>query len=359
MTIEPMIGRVYEAAALPERWPDVLNEITAFVSAAGCTLIGGTADNIRWLSSPGMHANVEEYFASGWAFRNDRILQSEQRGYQGLMRDIDLFTRDQIEAMSVVREFLRPRGLGWGAGLSLPMPTGERVLFSVEKNWASGPLSDADMGRLELIRPHLSRAGLLTAHLRFERAKAAVDALGLTEIPAAILKRNGSVLACNSLFEALQPQLTIGAEDRLILANEKQATALRNGLELAASGSLGPTPLSIALPARETQPAVVLHVIPSRGLARDIFSPAIALVIVSRLSATTTPAPGLLVAMFDLTPAESRVACELLNGLDSAEIASKLNISAETLRNHVKRILGKSGTNRRIEFVRMMASIRL
>lgn len=357
MQADLLISRIYESAALPETWPTVLQDIASEIASVGCTLIAGVESDFRWMASPAIHASVETYFSSGWAKRNDRILLSQQRGLRGLMRDIDLFSKEEIEAMPVVREFLRPHGLGWGAGLVLPLPSGETILFSVEKAWDRGPVTDDAMTELERLRPHLSRAALLTAHLRFERAKAAVDAFGLTDVPAALLTRSGTLFACNSLFEQLAPQIVLGARGAVRIGNERQAALLQQGLAHITAVGHGRTPMSIAVPALADRPALVVHLIPANGKARDIFDPAAALVLVSRVAPRRPPPATLLIALFDLTPAESRVASELIAGRESAEIASMLGISGETLRNHVKAILAKSGTRRRIDFVRLIGGV--
>jgi DNA-binding CsgD family transcriptional regulator/PAS domain-containing protein len=57
---------------------------------------------------------------------------------------------------------------------------------------------------------------------------------------------------------------------------------------------------------------------------------------------------------FALTPAETRVAGCLAEGLDAGECAERLGISVETVRHHTKQLLQKTRTRRQSELVRLL-----
>ena len=61
--------------------------------------------------------------------------------------------------------------------------------------------------------------------------------------------------------------------------------------------------------------------------------------------------------LYRLTPAESRVADLLLEGLDVRTVASTLGITLETARFHLKRVLARTGTRRQTELMRLMLSL--
>ncbi|MEO8276922.1 MAG: LuxR C-terminal-related transcriptional regulator [Thermoanaerobaculia bacterium] len=66
-----------------------------------------------------------------------------------------------------------------------------------------------------------------------------------------------------------------------------------------------------------------------------------------------TPAT-ILSGLYGLTPAESRVAGELLRGKRIDEIADHLGLKRETIRTHLKRIFHKVGTTRQADLVRLL-----
>lgn len=60
--------------------------------------------------------------------------------------------------------------------------------------------------------------------------------------------------------------------------------------------------------------------------------------------------------LYDLTPAESRVAIELVNGASPKEVARTFNVSVNTVRNQIKQTYRKTGTSRQSQLVALMLS---
>ncbi len=61
-----------------------------------------------------------------------------------------------------------------------------------------------------------------------------------------------------------------------------------------------------------------------------------------------------LLQLYGLTRAESRLAAKIAQGRSLEEAAAMLNITTETARSYIKRILGKTGTKRQVELVRLL-----
>ncbi len=62
---------------------------------------------------------------------------------------------------------------------------------------------------------------------------------------------------------------------------------------------------------------------------------------------------------YGLTQAEAKVALAASSGLSIPETASRLGLSPNTIKTHLRRIFAKTGTNRQTELARLMASIAL
>ncbi|WP_341874510.1 HNH endonuclease signature motif containing protein [Methylobacterium nodulans] len=119
------------------------------------------------------------------------------------MTDLDVYTPAEIEVEPVFRDFLRPRGLGWGVASAVTVPSGDRLIFNVERAFARGPVTRDVVARLDALRPHLARAATMSARLRLQTVRAAAQALDVVGVPAAILGRQLQVLAVNAGCEAL------------------------------------------------------------------------------------------------------------------------------------------------------------
>ena len=69
------------------------------------------------------------------------------------------------------------------------------------------------------------------------------------------------------------------------------------------------------------------------------------------------PSPDPLATLYGLTPAETRVARSVGDGLTIGEIAQETGASVETLRSQLKSIFGKTGVRRQAELVRLLAGL--
>ncbi len=64
-----------------------------------------------------------------------------------------------------------------------------------------------------------------------------------------------------------------------------------------------------------------------------------------------------LCAIYDLTPAQAKVACEFASGGTYKQVAQRLRVSEETVRAHIKEIYPKTRVNRQADLVRLVLSI--
>lgn len=351
-----VIGDIYEAAMLPEFWPTALERLSNDLGFAGFTLI--TIDGVpRWTASQNFLSSVELYLNGGWHEKNEPMERLMRLKPPGFVREIDIFSQEELPNIEIVRDLKRPAGLGWSAAMMTPMPTGETLLLSVEQFWDRGPLSDATMAKLEELRPHLSRAALLAAKLQHQRAEAAVESLEMTGVPAAVVNHRGKVLASNARLQTFAPTITVSAFDRMNVAPPAALALFKAALEVLTADAIQAAPLSIAVPATDATPPLVLHVIPTKGQARDLFGAQTALVVVTAVSARTAPPAAILRALFDLTPSESRIAEALLAGTEKNELLKRLGITEETERSYVKSILRKTGFKGRTDLVRFLGGL--
>ena len=94
---------------------------------------------------------------------------------------------------------------------------------------------------------------------------------------------------------------------------------------------------------------------PIRRAAHDIFSSAQVLLVLTAVVAPDAPLTEMLHGLFDLTPAEARVARGLAAGMSVEEISLKGAISRETVRTQLKGVMAKTATTRQADLVRLLA----
>lgn len=102
---DDLVGRIYEAAAVPELWPEVLEGISAVADALGTTLLTTDAQNVKWITTKRLLPLAEAWLAEGWNLRNERMPRLLQRQHAGFVRAEDVFTTEELEASAELRDF--------------------------------------------------------------------------------------------------------------------------------------------------------------------------------------------------------------------------------------------------------------
>ncbi|MFC6448008.1 helix-turn-helix transcriptional regulator [Shinella zoogloeoides] len=212
------------------------------------------------------------------------------------------------------------------------------------------------MARLTALRPHIARAAFISARLRLEQARGAVEALARIGLPSAALSGPGRIAIANSLFDALVPKIVVDSPSRMQFVDRDSdklfLAQIRQTLETGRT-RLGKT---IPIKASELQPAFVVHILPVAGASHDIFSGTEWLLILIPVERTATVSPDLLGGLFDLSTAEAKVANGILSGRSLDEIAASFGLSKETTRTQLKSVFAKTATKRHVELVSLLSA---
>jgi DNA-binding CsgD family transcriptional regulator len=350
---EEFLDRVYEAGAVPEFWPKVLGLFAELSGSAGGVLIAMRGEQFRWLASEQMREEAAAYFSSHYPGHDQRTIRLSATEHTGFVRDLDVFSPEEWEADPVRRDFWAPRGFGWGIATSIVAPSGDQIIFHGERRAEHGPHDRATVARLDRLRPHLARAALLSNRVAFERVSAAVAVLEVVGIPAAVVDRRGQALATNTLLDALNPAVVLARPSRLALSDRRADALLVQALD-SLDSETGRVPRSIPIRAHEDHPPTVVHVHPVKGAARDIFTRAAAVLLFTPVVASAPPETAVIQGLFDLTPAEARVARALAGGGRVADIAAANETSTETVRSQVRAVFAKTGVNRQADLIGLL-----
>jgi DNA-binding CsgD family transcriptional regulator len=352
---ETLADRIYEAAVVPEKWPNVLGEMSAAADGAGGVLFTANAHHVTGITSPDLTSIFEEFVRDGWAEKNVRPIRLAAANYPGFVSEYDFFTDEELDNDPVYRDFYRKRGLGWATGTMVEAPSGDSIVFSFERAYSKGPVPAATVKQFDLLRPHLVRAALLSSRLGLERAKATANALQSLGLPGAVLFRGGRLLAANDLFEHLMPPLFQDRRERLGLVDAAADALLADALGRRWLASDRVAVNSIPVAATEKHPPLILHLLPVCGAAHDVFTRATSLLVVTPVDRAAVPKAHVLQGLFDLTPAEARVARGIGEAQSIETVASSLGVSNETVRTQLKAVLSKTGLSRQQELISLLA----
>jgi DNA-binding CsgD family transcriptional regulator len=350
-----LIDRIYEAAALPERWPSVLDAIGREVDAPAAVLL--TRRDDAWIGSrmsPSFEESMTAYLKTDIPARSDTTRRLIAADHAGFITEHEIFTPVEWQAEPFYAEWCKPWGWDHGAATAIQVPNGDFIIYQFQRARGRPQFTRAELERLDSFRPHLARAGLMAARMRLERLRAAAEGLGLMGIPAAVLDQAGRVLAANALIENLKEQVRWLANDRIALVDPFADGMLRNAL--AGLFALG-APAVRSFPARVGEQAMVVHLIPTPGNARDIFGGGCGVLTITPITGPESPSAMLIRGLFDLTAAEARVAQALTEGLQLRQIAKRHGVSLETVRHQIKAVLSKTGTRRQAQVAALLAGL--
>ena len=352
---EDIVDRIYEAGAMPELWMGVLEEVGRIAGAVGATLIVPGLG--RWLATPGVAETVAELVGSGFIATNERTVGLVAKNHPGFVTDQDLFSLDAIADIPAYRDFFIPRGGGFGVATVISSPSGDTMIFHAERAFADGPVEAKAVRTLDALRPHLARASLFSTRIELQRATAAAAALEILGLPGAVLGGGGRMMFGNGLLGRLVPSVIQDRLARIALTNAAADLMLADAIARLDSDRGNQPVASIPVPARDDQPPVIVHLVPIRGAAQDVFSGATAILVATPVIPRDVPTAEVVQGLFDLTPAEARVAREIGRGKSIAEIVAASGVSDGTVRTQVKAILGKTGLHRQGDLIGLLRGV--
>lgn len=100
---------------------------------------------------------------------------------------------------------------------------------------------------------------------------------------------------------------------------------------------------------------MIVHLVPARGVAQDFFLSASVMMLVTPVESASAPATGVLQGLFDLTPAEAKVAEGICGALSVNAVTASLGVKRETVRAHLKAVMAKTGVKRQTELIGILA----
>ncbi|TFI56412.1 helix-turn-helix transcriptional regulator [Sphingomonas parva] len=349
-----LIGRIYEAGAFPERWPEALDAIARALGAAGGNLIRTTAEGLRIQSSPAIAEATRAFEDEGWNADNSRVARLLARAdHGGFLTDSDLHSAEELATLPIYADFLNPRGAAAGAATIVQGARDDVLVVAIEA-FRDHPASRAAAPVLDGLRPHIARAALLSSEIEAARVQSLVEAFSSVGAAIGLLDPRGRLLAASERFQDHLGGVLCDGPARLRMRDEESDRRLAAALAQLDRHATG---LSVAARDRDKAGVAVLHLLPARHDARELFGRVATFALIARPGNGLLPSPDIIAALFDLTPAEARVARGIARGIAPADLARQLDVSPETIRSQLKRVYAKTSTRRQSELSLLLARL--
>ena len=323
----------------------ILNSVRPEPGDSGDTL----ADPDDWQA-----ASYQEEFFSLDPFVNlprDQIIALED-----VLPDIELENSDYY------RHYLKPVGLFHILGVDTAEPGGmlARLRFSRRKD--EPRFSTEERSLLERVTPHLRRAIQIYATINRTTSERDVYAGAVSQLAVAsiILDEQARVLSANPIAQAMLDQgdglslkgqrLHIGGRD----INKELQQAVASIIRAQHQGEPSVVKaLRVPRSSGRSDLGLVVRPVPVSKWSEGQSSPS-AVVFVSDPDLHESASRQSLADLFDLTPAEAKLAILLARGLSLAEVSETQSVSQHTARAQLKSIFAKTGVSRQAELVRLI-----
>ncbi len=368
-----LIGRIYDCALDPARWPDVLADINRRIGFLQATL------TLQAMPSGTVLLSVASGIPDDWLMRSTAYGPEVIEGWGGaarigaipveepaLLSDMNPSLFDGSGRNAFYDEWYRPQGLLDTAAVVLTRDPHSLATISLTRHRNQGMIGLPEVEAVRLLAPHLRRAVTISQLLDVRAVAAAtfesvIDRAGtpilVTDGQLNLLHANG---AAQALLEARDPLVQSGQRLATVMPAATQGLALAVAQAAEDEAAIGRRGLAIPLLADDGT-ARALHVLPLRGgvLRPGLVNRAVAAIFVSSSAPETAEAGALVAQLFGLSAAEARVFDLIAQGLTPAEAAGRLGIGVSTVRTHLLHIFDKTGLRRQADLVRMAAGLAL
>lgn len=357
------VSLFYEAAAVPELWPEALDVLGSAAGAAGSTLtLVGSGDGAA-TASPTLMGLVEDHYAQGWVPSNPymrRGLELTARGWQGLITSENMLSQTEAKRDVYVNEYRHPIGMGPVAGIVLAQVGQSAMPMTLERSVGCDPFDVREIEMLNNLVARLQMAAELAVHVGLSTSRNISEAFAQSGREIVLLDGACRVLYRSRGIESLVDGVLAMVGNFLSSWDQQTTVRLSAAIARAVSNEMVGDRINnaIALPRRDGRKPIVAQVLPIAGNGQDVFMLARALIVMTDLETTEerTVLSKRLGAL-GLSPAETRLARRIGNGERLLDIADAEGITLETARDRLKSVFAKTDTHRQSELALLVARI--
>ena len=355
--IEQLYASVGHSGALRESMLGVSRALGAEAAAVqeyDLTLRKGRGMGLLKVSEGFLRRYVEHYSSLNvWMINGrDRVRPG------GVLLSHEMYPENRLEDTEWYTDFLRGEELFHSCGVVLGVDHGVSTSATFLRAKRGGRFNPREVRVLRALAPHLRRVfalhrQVLTASIQSEDAKHVLDHLpvGVIIVDSAMRVESANRRGRDILSEASGLRI----EGERLVAPAEQDRALR-ALVAAALG-LPPGRPSVLRIDRAFGGAFEVSANPVPGVATFWGTGvARAAVFVHDQQGDQTLSPAALEVLYEMTPAEARLAALLVGGEELKAAAETLKVSLNTVRTQLRSIFAKTGTRRQSELVQRLLS---
>jgi DNA-binding CsgD family transcriptional regulator len=362
-----LVGDIYDAALDPALWPGVLVGACEFVGASAASLAShdmiqrGTTVFYNW----GFDTGYAKIYAESCCRINPFFPTAIFFDLETVHAPVpECVAREEFCRSRFAREWVAPQGFVDLLVSNLEKSAISCAGFWVFRRFHEGFADDEMRRRFALVVPHVRRALAIGQVIDLKKIEAAALADSLDTLPAAmfLVDALGRIVHANLCGHSMASEGNVlnARSGKLSAFDSEVNRALLDAFTAAGrgDGSMGRKGLAVALKARDGS-RYVANVLPLTSGARrgagTLYS-AVATVFVHKAVLDLASPPEAIANEFKLTPRELQVLFAIVEVGGVPEVAEVLGVSAETIKTHLGRLFGKTGTSRQADLVKLVAA---
>lgn len=362
-----LVGKIYDAAVMPELWPVFLEQLSDVLESRGTALYLVDfasrlsicqSDEISFIQSARIDPEKGESYDRYYSKVNVWFEKSRDLPEGELITTDRLFPAQKLVKTEWYNDWLKPQNYFHAMIGHLLKQDTLAVRLSIFRS-KQQPFSVDETVTFSRLVPHLRRSCMI--HKKFSEVKStqAADVGLLNRLPVGLIlfDKSGQAVFVNHMAETLTHSsdgLRLNAAGRCLTGSATETRALRrlivNAAEYGQSQAMSlyrshsNRPLSVIVVSLQNQPFAFFGGEPAAALF--IGDP-------DRLLDLDD---GLLTQCYGLSPAEARLATALLRGQTPSDYAQTRDISNNTVKTQLKQVLAKTGTRRQSELIQLLTT---
>lgn len=350
-----LVSALTFAAIDPSRWTEALEAAAKCTGSYGAVLLPIAGNMPAVCASASMEKAFDVYTRDGWIDRDERHRGMSKFLRNGVVTDDDSTSVEARKHSPYYQEFLAPCNL-WDYA-AVRMGRGEMVwCLSLQRTIGQNPFSATELEWLARLSDSLDSVVQISAALGLAKGEAALDAFDFSERAALLLDRSGHVVRVNAAAERLigdDFQISAG---RVCCRDHKSNDLLVRSIRTLLWSHKASTTSPIVFP-KASGGKLVIYPMRLPGLTTSPLSAFHAILVISDTDAPHAAAVATIRDVFDLTAAESRLAVAIATGKELESFSIERRLSKETVRNQLKSVFLKTGTNRQAQLAVALSTL--
>lgn len=340
----------------PLQFPTALEQAGRLLGYDYFGLVNADFSRPRIIASTRQREAIASYFSGGWQEVDYRIRAEAEMATGALFLD-HVHVDDRLRRGSAIyNEFFKPLDMCNYAGIRFDID-GQQWYCAAARSETRGVISAAEAQSFISVARTAIRTAAIIARLEQTRASGMLQGLEAIGAPAILLDEDGAVVDLTSAAVALFDDDFNLRKGRLCAAAAADAAVLDQLCALARGEP--PMPSAVAVLRGRAQGRMIqIDATRISGPGLDDLVGARLMLILTELGSANRALTSELRRRYNLTAAEADVAGQFGEGRSIPQIAARRRVAESTVREQMKSIYRKTGVQRQVDLMRILAGLK-